>query len=159
MGVSEDSPRRRLAECVARWPAAAEGEYDPRCCRFPKSCSADVYDEDRVTDADLEPEPLMAEVGLGCLEHTRTIMGRGGVAPIPAERPSVHARYAPTGARAPAGYDVTRVPGVYACHTCGGVVADTHTRTHDEWHERLRRALREANHQGSGSPSGQDSPA
>lgn len=25
--------------CVARWPDCEEGTYDPRCCRFPKSCS------------------------------------------------------------------------------------------------------------------------
>lgn len=30
------------------------GSYDPRCCRFPKSCSATVYDPEQVTDADLE---------------------------------------------------------------------------------------------------------
>lgn len=34
--VSDD----RLPECVERWPGAVDGEYDPRCCRFPKSCSA-----------------------------------------------------------------------------------------------------------------------
>lgn len=47
--------RRRLRECVDRWPGAETGEYDPRCCRFPKSCSADVYSDEHVTDADLEP--------------------------------------------------------------------------------------------------------
>ena len=25
--------------CVARWPECEEGAFDPRCCRFPKSCS------------------------------------------------------------------------------------------------------------------------
>lgn len=25
--------------CVSRWPDCHAGEYDPRCCRFPKSCS------------------------------------------------------------------------------------------------------------------------
>lgn len=49
-------PKRRLAGCVARWPEARTGEYDPRCCRFPKSCSADIYDERYVRDYDLEPE-------------------------------------------------------------------------------------------------------
>ena len=49
-------PRRRLRACVERWPLAEiEGGYDPRCCRFPKSCSASVYD-DQVTEDDLEPE-------------------------------------------------------------------------------------------------------
>lgn len=25
--------------CVARWPECESGAHDPRCCRFPKSCS------------------------------------------------------------------------------------------------------------------------
>lgn len=29
--------------------------YDPRCCRFPKSCSATVYDAELVTEEELEP--------------------------------------------------------------------------------------------------------
>jgi hypothetical protein len=29
----------RNPTCVERWPECASGEYDPRCCRFPKSCS------------------------------------------------------------------------------------------------------------------------
>lgn len=29
----------RLQECVQRWPECESGAYDPRCCRFPKSCS------------------------------------------------------------------------------------------------------------------------
>jgi hypothetical protein len=36
-------PRERDPVCVERWPEAETGSYDPRCCRFPKSCSADVY--------------------------------------------------------------------------------------------------------------------
>lgn len=28
--------------CVAEWPECGSGEYDPRCCRFPKSCSAGI---------------------------------------------------------------------------------------------------------------------
>lgn len=53
----------RLRACVEAWPDAHEGGYDPRCCRFPKSCSADVYDPAHVTAEDLEcpamtaPEP------------------------------------------------------------------------------------------------------
>jgi len=31
----------RDPDCVAAWPDAESGTYDPRCCRFPKSCSAD----------------------------------------------------------------------------------------------------------------------
>jgi len=29
----------RAPECVSRWPECEVGEYDPRCCRWPKSCS------------------------------------------------------------------------------------------------------------------------
>lgn len=29
----------RDIECVAAWPECQSGGYDPRCCRFPKSCS------------------------------------------------------------------------------------------------------------------------
>jgi hypothetical protein len=41
-----DGPRPRLLACVERWPECEEGTYDPRCCRFPKSCSCTVYDEE-----------------------------------------------------------------------------------------------------------------
>ncbi len=50
-------PTRRLRECVDNWPDAETGAYDPRCCRFPKSCSATIYDPEHATDADLEPDP------------------------------------------------------------------------------------------------------
>lgn len=36
-------------ECAARWPGAHSFGYDPRCCRFPKSCSATLVEE--ITDA------------------------------------------------------------------------------------------------------------
>ena len=29
----------RLPSCVERWPECESFGYDPRCCRFPKSCS------------------------------------------------------------------------------------------------------------------------
>lgn len=29
----------RDPECVKQWPDCFDGGYDPRCCRFPKSCS------------------------------------------------------------------------------------------------------------------------
>ena len=32
-------PDNRDPECVERWPECEDGMYDPRCCRFPKSCS------------------------------------------------------------------------------------------------------------------------
>jgi hypothetical protein len=39
--VEQIIPRddRRDAVCVANWPECESGTYDPRCCRFPKSCS------------------------------------------------------------------------------------------------------------------------
>lgn len=51
-----DGPKRRLRACVEAWPEAETMMYDPRCCRFPKSCSATVYDEEYVTEEDLEPK-------------------------------------------------------------------------------------------------------
>ncbi|GEL47422.1 hypothetical protein CHO01_25380 [Cellulomonas hominis] len=48
---------RRLRACVERWPEAETGEYNPSCCRFPKSCSATVYDPEMVADDDLEVRP------------------------------------------------------------------------------------------------------
>lgn len=47
---------RRLRACVEQWPEAETGGYNPSCCRFPKSCSADVYDEAKVGDDDLEAQ-------------------------------------------------------------------------------------------------------
>lgn len=38
--------RPRLRSCTERWPDCDEGDYDPRCCRFPKSCSCTVYPDD-----------------------------------------------------------------------------------------------------------------
>jgi hypothetical protein len=29
----------RDPSCVEAWPGCYSGGYDPRCCRFPKSCS------------------------------------------------------------------------------------------------------------------------
>ena len=46
---------RRLKSCVEAWPECETGEYNPSCCRFPKSCSATVYSEEHVTEDDLEP--------------------------------------------------------------------------------------------------------
>lgn len=31
--------------CIENWPDCYEGGYDPRCCRFPKSCSCTVLPE------------------------------------------------------------------------------------------------------------------
>lgn len=46
---------RRLRVCVERWPECEEGTYDPRCCRFPKSCSCTVYSHDVISEDELEP--------------------------------------------------------------------------------------------------------
>jgi hypothetical protein len=40
---------------VKNWPECSPGEYNPACCRFPKSCSCESYDEALVTDDQLEP--------------------------------------------------------------------------------------------------------
>jgi hypothetical protein len=50
------SGERRLAACVEAWPEAEEGMYDPRCCRFPKSCSPYPYPE-QVAAGNVELEP------------------------------------------------------------------------------------------------------
>lgn len=34
-----DNTDGRDPACVAQWPDCEDGAYDPRCCRFPKSCS------------------------------------------------------------------------------------------------------------------------
>ena len=57
-------PRRRLRACVEAWPAADTGYYDPRCCRFPKSCSATVYSDEHVTEDDLEPARVLDHSGV-----------------------------------------------------------------------------------------------
>lgn len=36
--IQADADSRDPA-CVAVWPDCEDGAYDPRCCRFPKSCS------------------------------------------------------------------------------------------------------------------------
>lgn len=37
--VPSDEPMVTDPSCAARWWSCTLGEYDPRCCRFPKSCS------------------------------------------------------------------------------------------------------------------------
>jgi hypothetical protein len=66
--ASAPRPKRRIRECVESWPGCADGEYDPRCCRFPKSCSCTVYDPERVADADLEQEIGATEQSAGADE-------------------------------------------------------------------------------------------
>jgi hypothetical protein len=36
-------PRPRLRSCVEEWPECYEGGYNPKCYRFPKSCSCTAY--------------------------------------------------------------------------------------------------------------------
>jgi hypothetical protein len=48
---------RRLQSCVNNWPECHSGEYDPRCCRFPKSCSCLSYDPETIQESELEPAP------------------------------------------------------------------------------------------------------
>lgn len=40
--MSDTGERQRDPVCVEAWPECEEGKYDPRCCRFPKSCSCEV---------------------------------------------------------------------------------------------------------------------
>lgn len=54
--AARPKPTPRLRQCVENWPDAEEGEYNPSCCRWPKSCSATVYDPERVSAADLEQD-------------------------------------------------------------------------------------------------------
>lgn len=53
---SREPRPRRLRECVERWPDCVTGEFNPLCCRWPKSCSADIYDPATVSIADLETD-------------------------------------------------------------------------------------------------------
>lgn len=41
----EATADNRDPNCVALWPECEDGGYDPRCCRFPKSCSCGVSPE------------------------------------------------------------------------------------------------------------------
>jgi hypothetical protein len=36
---SSDGSDGRDPACVDTWPDCVDGAYDPRCCRYPKSCS------------------------------------------------------------------------------------------------------------------------
>lgn len=39
-------PKPRLNSCIEQWSNCSEGEYNPSCCRFPKSCSCTIYSDD-----------------------------------------------------------------------------------------------------------------
>lgn len=57
--TDDDLRERRIRTCVEQWPECESGMYDPRCCRFPKSCSPHGRIEavlaGNLTDDDLEP--------------------------------------------------------------------------------------------------------
>lgn len=55
ISAGSDAQPRRLRRCVEAWPECHDGGYDPRCCRFPKSCSCYPYDDVAYDEADLEP--------------------------------------------------------------------------------------------------------
>lgn len=44
----------RLRSCVEAWSDCETGGYHPSCCRFPKSCSATIYDATTAKPEDLE---------------------------------------------------------------------------------------------------------
>lgn len=59
--TQEDLYQRRLKGCVEQWPECESGLYDPRCCRFPKSCSPhgriEAVQAGNLNEDDLEPPP------------------------------------------------------------------------------------------------------
>lgn len=59
--TQEDLYQRRLKACVEKWPECESGYYDPRCCRFPKSCSPhgriEAFQAGNLSEEDLEPPP------------------------------------------------------------------------------------------------------
>jgi hypothetical protein len=52
--------------CIAQWPDCYEGGYDPRCCRFPKSCSCEAR-----TSIPVEPQPEPAD---SLVERVRSVV-------------------------------------------------------------------------------------
>ncbi len=55
---------RRLLACVEAWPECAEGQYNPACCRFPKSCSCTVYEDD-IDPSLIEPHNIVSWIESG----------------------------------------------------------------------------------------------
>jgi hypothetical protein len=58
-----DSPVEGNPECVAQWPDCHEGGYNPRCCRFPKSCSCEVHQASAAPNHTAKPDSLSAPTG------------------------------------------------------------------------------------------------
>jgi len=56
--VGADTPvfvnKGRHPECVEAWPECHTFGYDPRCCRFPKSCSCEIIEKVEVPTVDGE---------------------------------------------------------------------------------------------------------
>ena len=51
-------PKPRLKSCVEAWSGCATGEYNPKCCRWPKSCSCTIYGNN------IDPKYLEGENGI-----------------------------------------------------------------------------------------------
>ena len=49
-------PDTRNPECVAVWPECCDGEYNPRCCRWPKSCSCEIPSQPPVPQSPQDKE-------------------------------------------------------------------------------------------------------
>jgi hypothetical protein len=47
--ITADPQRPRLAACVVSWPECQDGEYNPACCRFPKACSCQTYNDSTIS--------------------------------------------------------------------------------------------------------------
>lgn len=81
------------SRCLIRWPWAINGEYNPNCCRWPKSCSIEDYpealekpvaeggsipklgyDEDSIPVTFTAREPQMLEVGSMTLELNTNVI-------------------------------------------------------------------------------------
>jgi hypothetical protein len=71
----------RSPECVAQWPDCYEGGYDPRCCRFPKSCSCEVRQASAAANHLAKPDSSPAPAGSLVERVALTIAPQGCFAP------------------------------------------------------------------------------
>lgn len=94
---ADDLPERYPA-CIASWPECRDGDFEPRCCRFPKSCSCNVADGDRPVTDQAERVPMFillvpAQPAYGvpadhsrscraCGEHFISRAGMGALVPL-----------------------------------------------------------------------------
>jgi hypothetical protein len=69
------TPDTRNPECVTAWPDCYDGGFDPRCCRFPKSCSCEVRQPPQppapATDSDGELKKLVEWLYASALEWSK----------------------------------------------------------------------------------------